>query len=717
MSVLSRDQWAQLLGSFLQEAVDLLEQAESALLQLDQGVDDHELIHGLFRNVHTLKGSAGLFALEGVVAFAHRMESRIMRARDGGEALQPEEITALLEAVDILRGEVSHLEAGGSSRELESEHAPLLARIEAGAANPLAPIAGIASEVEPAAAAEGRWHVSIRFDRDLFASGLDPASLVRYLGTLGEIVHVVTLTDGLPAWTDFDPEQCYLGLELSLDSEASKAEIEDVFSFLADTASVRILPPRSRLEDYFKLIEQLPEDTYRLGEILIAAGLLTRRELEIGLGRQSAAAVAEGQTPRLGEVLVNEGMVAPAAVEAALRKQSGPSAPRKSSDGFLRVSARKMDELINLVGELVTATAGAEARARRSTDPEFLTSASEINHHVEQIREVALGLRMVEIGETFNRFQRMVRDVSTELGKAIELRIEGAETELDKTLVERIGEPLTHLVRNAIDHGIEPLDARRAAGKPEQGRVTLAARHEAGSVVIEISDDGRGLDPQKIRAKAIARGLISAEAELPDAALRELIFAPGFSTADQISNLSGRGVGMDVVKRTVESLRGSIDIESEVGAGCCFRIRLPLTLAIIDGFLVEVAGTTLVLPLDMVTECFEAPGSARDRQESICDLRGRPLPLLCLRRHYRFDGQAARRQNVVVVDTGRERIGLLVDSLQGQQQVVIKPMGALFRQLDDIAGATILGSGSVALILDISRLAQAAGRPALSHAA
>jgi len=317
-----------------------------------------------------------------------------------------------------------------------------------------------------------------------------------------------------------------------------------------------------------------------------------------------------------------------------------------------------------------------------------------------------LRLRMVEIGETFMRFQRLVRDASQELGKSIALTIDGAETELDKSVVERISEPLTHLVRNAVDHGIETAEQRMASGKPAQGNIRLNAFHESGSIVIEVHDDGKGLDADKIRQKAIAKGLIDANSQLDDQSLYQLIFEPGFSTADSVSNLSGRGVGMDVVRRNVEALRGTIELDSTPGSGCCVQIRLPLTLAIIDGFLVSVGDTPLVIPLDMVTECLEATHVIDDAIYDYRELRGKPLPIIHLRHHFSIDGQPSKRQNIVVVSHGKQQLGLIVDQLLGEQQIVIKPLGTLFSQLKDISGSSILGSGQVALILDIPGMLQ-----------
>ncbi|WP_409420750.1 chemotaxis protein CheA [Pseudaeromonas sp. ZJS20] len=702
----SQEQWANLLADFLEEARELIQQAEAALLELDQGNGDPEILNGLFRAVHTLKGSAGLFALDAFVAFTHQQESLIMRVRDEGAQLDQAQISALLAGLDVLRAEVVRLGEGAAPADLLADNPEQYARLLAlmGETNRLPVASEPTAEVErePHDEAPASWHISLRFSSELFQFGFEPASFLRYLGKLGQINHLQLVHAALPQWRDFDAECCYLGMELELVSPASKAEIEAVFEFIAELSQIRILPPESRVQDYLNLINELPEENALLGEILIKSGLLTAKELAEGLTLQASAQ----PDTRLGALLVQQQMVPPAVVEQALTKQGQIREKRQAESAYIKVSAHKMDELINLVGELVISAAGGEMLAKRKADGELLSAVSAINRHVEQIRESALRLRMVEIGETFVRFQRLVRDASQDLGKQLTLRIEGGETELDKSVVERISEPLTHLVRNAVDHGIESPEERQQAGKPAQGSIGLNAYHESGSIVIEVRDDGRGLDPARIKQKAIQKGLIPPEIQLSDSEVYQLIFEAGFSTAEQVSNLSGRGVGMDVVRRNVEALRGTIELDSELGAGCCVRIRLPLTLAIIDGFLVSVGDTPLVIPLEMVTECLEADG----RQDPPCydyrELRGRPLPLVHLRQHFSIEGQQNKRENIVVVRHGKQQLGLIVDQLLGEQQIVIKPLGSLFSQLKDISGSSILGSGQVALILDIPGMLQ-----------
>ncbi|HED40385.1 MAG TPA: chemotaxis protein CheA, partial [Chromatiales bacterium] len=378
--------------------------------------------------------------------------------------------------------------------------------------------------------------------------------------------------------------------------------------------------------------------------------------------------------------------------------------------------SEKLDTLVNLVGEMVIAGAGTDLIARRLGDDSLVESMSVMSRLVEEIRDSALHLRMVQIGETFNRFNRVVRDVSKELGKDIRLEIAGAETELDKTVVEKIGDPLMHLVRNAMDHGIEPADVRIAAGKPAQGLLKLNAYHDSGSIVIEVEDDGAGLKRDAILAKAIEKGIVSNGQVLTDQEIYRLIFEPGFSTAEQVTNLSGRGVGMDVVKKNIEALRGLVDIESEVGTGSKIVIRMPLTLAIIDGFLVGVGHSSYVIPLDMVFECVELSDAERieARKQNYINLRDEVLPLMRLRDSFNIKGDNSGRENIVVVQCGGLKAGLIVDELRGEFQTVIKPLGRIFQGLKGISGSTILGSGEVAVILDvpglIKQVAEAGGR-------
>ncbi|WP_417582156.1 chemotaxis protein CheW [Nitrincola sp.] len=712
----------EVLQTFIAESRELLQQMEDALLQLEQCDDDPEIINAIFRAAHTIKGSAGLFGLDHLVAFTHVAESVLDRVRDGELSIHDDLSALMLQVCDHV-GVLIELIAADESMDdaTEKNGTRLVEQLQGYLGSATAQdteetdkrhISLHASRGDDAdalmrfvddTAETDNWHISLRFGADVLRNGMDPASFIRYLGTFGRIVRIVTLLDRLPDADEMDPESNYLGFEIAFNSDTDKAEIEGVFDFVRDDCEIRILPPHSKIIEYQGLIRDLPEEEMRLGEILIRCGTLTQVELDSVLATQSKL---EGPATRpIGEVLVEEHLVRPAVIEAALEKQKQVKESRGGDAGLIRVDAAKLDQLINLIGELIIAGAGASLIAEKAGMAELNEANETMTRLVEEVRDSALTLRMVQIGGTFNRFQRVVRDVSKELGKDIYLEISGGETELDKTVVERIGDPLTHLVRNSMDHGIESAEVRQANGKSPQGKVRLNAYHDAGSIVIEVSDDGAGLDRDRIYTKAVDKGLIAADAVLSDKEIYNLIFEPGFSTADQVSNLSGRGVGMDVVRRNIQALRGTVDLDSEPGKGSMVRIRLPLTLAIIDGFLIGVGDASYVVPLDMVVECIELDQAQQDtRSGHYINLRGEVLPYVRLRDQFDIQGEPSRRENIVVVNYAGHKAGLVVDRLMGEFQTVIKPLGKVFSVVRGIGGFTILGSGEVALILDVAGL-------------
>jgi len=646
--------------TFIVEARELLQAMEQSLLQLENEPDDQDAIGAIFRAAHTIKGSAGLFGLAPIVGFTHIVEDVLDRLRDGDIAVDAALIALLLkcgdhmlELIDVVasRGEAltpDALERGEALREALGVYHPLHAATTDDAS----------AEVDDATTADVLWHISLRFGVDVFRNGMDPLSFLRYLETLGQIVQVTTLTDRIPALENWDPESCYLDFEIDLRSTAGHATLNEVFDFVRDEC-----------------------------EVVITA-------VDEGLDATASSSTELVTQPEQGTM-------------SAPPQRVATTSDAKPRDGnYVRVNADKLDELINLVGELVIASAGASLLARSCNNDPLHEATSTVSGLVEEILDGALHLRMIPIGDTFNRFRRVVRDVSQELGKDIDLLISGADTELDKTVVEKIGDPLMHLLRNAMDHGIESAEARRAAGKSSKGHLSLNAYHDSGSIVIEIADDGAGLNRERILEKAQERGLVASGAVLSDQEIYNLIFEAGFSTAEAVTNLSGRGVGMDVVKRNITLLRGTVDLDSRPGQGTVVRIRLPLTLAIINGFLVGIDHATYVIPLDMVQECIELDEHQRQssRDQGYLDLRGEVLPLVHLRDHFNHEGPVARRQNVVVVRYAEHKAGLVVDDLLGEFQTVIKPLGKLFGALRGISGSTILGSGAVALILDVPAL-------------
>ena len=704
----------QALQTFFAESRELLEDMEASLLRVREEAEPAETINAIFRAAHTIKGSAGLFGLDQVVAFTHVVESVLDEVREGRIAVDEPMVALLLACGDHIGALVDAVESDPNQVDpaLVQRGEPLLLRLRAhlepGSG---AVVASAVATTEPSferigAAAHDAdlWHISLRFGRDVLRNGMDPLSFIRYLGTLGQVVGIVTLADALPAAGEMDPESCYLGFEIAFRSQADKAAIEGVFDFVLDDCTLRIVPPHSRIGDYIDLIKAMPEEASRLGEMLVRCGTVTAHELEAALSVQAQAT----PTPLIGAVLVEQGRVSPPVVEAALEKQKRVKDAKTQESQSIRVDADKLDHLINLVGELIIASAGANLIARKTRNSELQECHSVLSGLVEEVRDSALQLRMVKIGGTFSRFQRVVHDVSRELGKDIGLVIDGEDTELDKTVVEKIGDPLTHLVRNAIDHGIDSPEQRAARGKPARGTVMLNAFHDSGSIVIEVSDDGGGLNREKILAKAVERGLIEAGRVLSDAEIYGLIFEPGFSTAEKVTNLSGRGVGMDVVKRNIVALRGSVGIASTPGEGTTVTVRLPLTLAIINGFQIGVGKAVFVVPLDMVDECVEF---STETGHDYTDLRGQVLPFIRLRELFDIDGPESARPNIVVVKHAGQKFGLVVDTLLGEAQTVIKPLSKMFGQVRGISGSSILGSGDVALILDVPALMQSAGTP------
>jgi two-component system chemotaxis sensor kinase CheA len=711
--------------TFAQEANELLQEMEDALLSLEESPDDGELLNSVFRSMHTIKGAAGVFGFDPIVEFTHPIETEMDKVRNGEREIDSDVIAILLECRDHTIQLVDHVlnsDEDGITEDLRVRGEALLKRIT-GAQTETAGT-GISRVDEEdrvekehsGDAGSDLWMISLEFAENALRNGLDPLSFLRYLKTLGEINSVVTFLHDVPSVEEVDAESCYLGFRIAFNSDADKKSIESVFEFAREDCDICILPPSSKREYYVRLLNSMPEtESVRLGEILVEIGAITETELSRALHSQGDGDDdAEEKKPGkpLGQILVDRKVVEKEVVESALKKQEKTREKVAQEAKYIRVDADKLGHLINLVGELVISSAAMKLQVEGSGLSEMEEVVSGVEHLVEEIRDNALQLRMVQIGDTFSRFRRVVRDVSKNLGKEIELIITGGETELDKTVVEKINDPLTHLIRNALDHGIEMPDARREKGKSPSGSVHLNAFHDSGHIVIQIKDDGAGLDPERIRAKAIALGKIQPDQQVSRADLFRQIFEPGLSTKAEASDLSGRGVGMDVVKRNIEALRGNVELDSEVGEGTTVTIHLPLTLAIIDGFMVGASSENYIIPLSMVAECVEmSEGSwhlSEDRR--YVNLRGEVLPYLRLRDYFRIPDSdediAATRthERLVVVRSGRSKAGFVVDELYGELQTVIKPLGKVFERLQGISGATVLGTGEVALILDVQAL-------------
>jgi two-component system chemotaxis sensor kinase CheA len=681
---------------FLDEAREMLRQFEEGLLGLESDPDDAELLNATFRAAHTIKGTAGLFGCERVVAFTHEVETVLEAMRSGQLALSEQAMAQLLagrDQIEMLLGDVEAHEGDPAlqarSQELGLALRQLLGAPDAGAQANDAGHARPAQVATNVAAHCSMWHVWVRFGVDALRNGLDPLSFLNYMGKQGRIHQVRLLQDHVPDLHALDAEDCHMGFEAHYEMDGGKDQVLAIFEFVQEDCELRV--------------ESLST---------AAAVVAQQTEADVALTAQAQA----GQ------------QTSPGADAVAAERRSGrgdrrqtPRDRRSDETRFVRVQADKLDHLIDLVGELVIASSGAQLVAQQEGSATFAEAAQRIRGLVESARDGALALRMVPIGETFARFHRVVRDVSKLLGKQVELQITGADTELDKSMVEVIADPLMHLVRNSLDHGLETTEERLAAGKPEKGVIALHAYHEGGLVMIEVTDDGRGLNRERIFKKAVERGLVAADAALSDHEIDQLICAPGFSTADQVTDISGRGVGMDVVKRSIEQLRGQMQLASAWGQGTTTQIRLPLTLAIIDGFLTSVGGTYYVLPMEIVSECIDLPPECLQEPAKgvgYFNLRGEVLPYFDVALLHQVVPQHMGRRSLVVARDGMTRIGLIVDRLHGEYQTVIKPLSSLFRHLRAIAGSTILGSGDVALVLDVPALvhhATEATRPGHAH--
>lgn len=654
----------QLMQTFLAESRDLLEDMERHLLEAERGESSPDAVNAIFRAAHTIKGSGGLFDLPQLVGFTHVVESVLDLVRDEALSLSSDLIGLLLVCCDHIHALVetaadpSHADPVALAAEAE----PLLAQLQTYLQRSACGVTAAAVAQGAPEKQSGYWRITLKLFADALRFGNSPLKLIRNLRSLGSVESINTDISQLPAFDDLDPEANYLGFRILLRSDADRAAIEEVFEFVREDCDLEIVSVPA------------PSD---------AADLLTAETAASSAPNKPLAAV-------------------PSAASAPGR--AAPDAAARNADArSIRVDADKLDRMIDLVGELIIAVSSTNANAQRTGDAQLLESASILAGLVEDVRESALQLRMVKIGGTFSRFQRVVHDVARELGKDIALVVAGEDTELDKSVVEKIGDPLTHLVRNAMDHGIEPADVRVARGKPARGTVGLNAYHDSGSIVIQITDDGGGLNRDRILAKALERGLIEPGRQLSDRDVFAMIFEPGFSTAEKVTNLSGRGVGMDVVKRNITALRGTVEIDSAAGVGTTISVRLPLTLAIINGFQVGVGKSVFVVPLDVVEECVEfTPDYASD----YIDLRGSVLPYVRLRELFALGGKTPARESIVVIRQGAQRFGLVVDTLLGEWQTVIKPLSKVFAQVKGISGSSILGSGDVALILDVPSLIQ-----------
>ena len=671
--------------TFRIEANDLFEQLEAALLDIEDDPSNKELIDTAFRALHTIKGSGAMFGFDRAAAFTHHVENAFDLVRKGALAASPELVNIALAARDHMRALIDDPDGADPVRgELILED---LARLVGGDLGPAS--SSPAAHTAPAPKPETKrttYRIHIKLAADALMTGGNPLLLLDELRDLGDC-SLVAVTDAVPPIEEIDPFSCYLQWDALLTTDKPRSAIDEVFIFVLDDMELRV--------------EEVEVEPKKLGEILIERGMVSPEMVQ---------SIVEGQE-KLGDLLVKEGHLSSDKLRAALAEQGHLKTEQDRAagkdGGVIKVQAEKLDELMDQVGELVIAQARLRQLADKSGDLSLKSIVEEIERLSGHLRDVSMGIRMVPIGTLFAKFRRLVRDLSNELGKQIQLTWSGEETEIDKTVIERLHDPLVHLIRNSIDHGIEAdAQQREMNGKPREGTVHLSAVHSGAQVLISIKDDGKGLDRARIRAKAEETGLVAPDQELSDTELFQLIFHPGFSTAQKITSVSGRGVGMDVVKRMIDALRGTIDIQSRPGEGATFTLRLPLTLAIIEGLLVRVAGERYVLPLSAVEECIELSpeDDARSTGRDFLNIRGDLVPFVRLRTLFDLRGPVTPYPKVVVVSSGEFRFGVVVDQIIGGHQTVIKSLSKLHADIPTFSGATILGDGSVALILDVPRL-------------
>lgn len=687
---------------FKSEAYDLLAELESALLALEEAPRDKGVISRVFRALHTVKGSGGACGFEDVARFAHEVETVYDAIRNDKLAVTREVINLTLAARDQIaalfdgyyrntpaEAEITEQITAQARRMLPKDFTPTGRKPSSETPR--------SSEAPPEQTAPARhltYRIRFRPEPNIFKTGTDPQHLLDELRTLGPCRIVAQLSD-IPPLDALDPEQCRVYWDAILTTDRGIDAIKDVFIFVQDNSDVTVEPI-----DVEGLADT--EAGYKkLGELLVERGTLSPQDIQAIVDEQK----------RLGEMLVEKGLVQIDAVEAALTEQQHVrdlqrQQHRTEEMTSIRVHSHKLDTLVNLVGELVTVQARLTQIASTANSAVLTSIAEEVERLTAELRDNSMSIRMLPISTIFNKFRRVVRDLSQNLDKSVDLVLEGTETELDKTVIEKLYDPLVHLIRNCIDHGIEGPDARTSAGKPRQGTVRLTAEHAGAHVLIRIADDGAGMNSAAIRKKALEKGLIAPEADLSEKDLYTMVLLPGFSTAKEVSDVSGRGVGMDVVKQAIDALRGTIEIVSEQGRGTTITLALPLTLAIIDGFLTRIAAEHFVIPLSLVDECVELrrsemPSSGR---RSLLNVRGELVPYIRLRERFAIAGAAPSIEQVVIVKMEQTRVGFVVDHIVGGHQTVIKNLGRMYRKVDGVSGATILGDGSVALILDVPKL-------------
>ena len=653
----------QFRANFRDEAIDLLRDLEASLLALQDRAAEPEEVDGIFRSLHTIKGSGAMFGFSILADFTHHLENAFDAVRTGKLPLSRELIDLALEGVDHMRGLI--LNTGAGDRQPRQAHIDRLTKLIRSAvpANEDHTDEQPASHPSIAPSSAKLWRVHFAPGPETMCFGSDPALLIRELGRMGSLEALVDYSN-LPPLRDIDPDRCYLSWQISLHTNADPRDIREVFLFVEDSSEIDVRPE-----------EDIPVSPASVSPPAAV----------------TAAPTTDGETKA-----------------ATVKKTGSRQTPAGESSSVIRVATAKLDQLVNLVGELVTVQARLNEIASRQDNDEMNAIAEDIERLSSALRESSMNVRLTPIRDTFERFRRLVYDLSRDLDKSVQLTIEGAETELDKTVIDQLNDPMLHLIRNSMDHGLETAQERVQSGKPAQGTLKLEARYAGACVLVSVTDDGRGIDVSRVKQRGIERGLIPADAVLNEAQVFNLIFEPGFSTAAQVTDLSGRGVGMDVVRRSIDKLRGSIDVASVPNKGTTITLRIPLTLAIIDGLLVTVGKQYFVLPLAHALECIELSRKEIDNAngKQLIRVRDEVIAYIRLREYFGIQADLPPFEQAMIVTTEAGQYGLVVDRVLGDCQTMVKSLGKLYGGISEFSGATILGNGSVALILDPLRLVQ-----------
>jgi two-component system, chemotaxis family, sensor kinase CheA len=673
---------------FRQEASELFDVLEGALLDLGQHPDDRELVDSAFRALHTIKGSGAMFGFDKVASFTHEFETAFDRVRKGEIKPTHELISVALAAKDYIR---ALIEAPESTDDIIG--AAILDDLRR-FVSPAEPQSQAVTGDMPAPAPDKHagWQLHLEFDSHILRNGSNPLDLLEDLCKLGPCF-AVPITDDVPLLDELEPEYCYLKWDVTLHADCDKAAIDDVFMFVQDEMKLTLSPLAQVISPALVPVLELLDDE-----------LADPAPMEAAVSAPVEAAAR--QEPIAKEPITNEPLAKQSDARAERKRDEQPERRREDRGiATVRVQAERLDELMDRVGELVIAQARLSQLAAAGADLTIKMIAEEIERLAASLRDTTMGARMVPIGSLFGRFRRLVHDLSRDLAKPVEFVTAGEDTELDKTMIECLADPLVHLIRNAIDHGIEDTATRAAAGKTEPGRIELHAIHSGAQVLVTVTDNGGGLNTARIRAKAEEQGLVAPGAALSDHEIHQFLFHPGFSTAQTVSALSGRGVGMDVVKRTIENMRGSIDLSTRPGEGTTVTLRLPLTLAIIEGLLIRVSEGRYIIPLSAVEECVELTAEdERSRRRNFLNVRGNLVPFLRLRELLEAPGAPDPHQKTIIISTGEMRVGLVADQIIGNHQTVIKSLSKLHSDVTIFSGATILGDGTAALILDVAQL-------------